>query len=215
MLAFLLLMLPWCGFAFVEQEKYAQLPITHKRQMPNCDQTYGEGSQQCGGAESSYCFNPTIGQSCCPTDNGFCDAGKYCAPVAGYCCQEGEDLATCAQNAGFVLPGSAPNASTTGSPAMADSTTVAGPTVTVVPFQESSVPTAQGVQNGGCSFGNAAVANTTTSVPTFISNANANTNTSTMVPSSLVQVSLAAKRANFLAGAVTILVVYGTLTMIF
>jgi hypothetical protein len=27
-----------------------------------------------------------VPQSCCETDNGYCDAGTRCAPVAGHCC---------------------------------------------------------------------------------------------------------------------------------
>ncbi|CAK7208203.1 hypothetical protein SBRCBS47491_000012 [Sporothrix bragantina] len=67
------------------------------------------------------CYNPSIGQSCC-ADNGYCDRGQYCAPVAGYCCLDSEDLQTCATNAGFQLPPSA-------LPANA-STSVGGPTAT-------------------------------------------------------------------------------------
>jgi hypothetical protein len=36
--------------------------VNRKRQLPTCDQTYGTGSVNCGGANSSFCFNPTLGQ---------------------------------------------------------------------------------------------------------------------------------------------------------
>ncbi|KAK7907864.1 hypothetical protein PG985_015167 [Apiospora marii] len=88
-------------------EKYAPLPnvTLHQRQATGCEGTYGAGAQFCGGASSRFCFKPNLGQTCCP-DNGYCDKGFYCAPVAKYCCAEGEDLVTCARNAGFVLPAS-------------------------------------------------------------------------------------------------------------
>ncbi|KAK8125275.1 uncharacterized protein PG998_001034 [Apiospora kogelbergensis] len=96
-------------------EKYMPLPnaTLYQRQLLSCDKTYGAGAQNCGGESSRFCFKPNIGQTCCP-DKGYCDKGFYCAPVAKYCCAEllthrssqGEDLVTCARNAGFVLPAS-------------------------------------------------------------------------------------------------------------
>ncbi|KAK8056100.1 hypothetical protein PG993_001327 [Apiospora rasikravindrae] len=105
-LSIILAMQPISGLA-IAMEKYAPLPnvTLYQRQVTSCEQIYGAGAQFCGGASSRFCFNPDIGQSCCP-DNGYCDKGFYCAPVAKYCCAEGEDLATCARNAGFVLPAS-------------------------------------------------------------------------------------------------------------
>ncbi|KAK3986690.1 hypothetical protein QBC44DRAFT_332843 [Cladorrhinum sp. PSN332] len=71
----------------------------------SCEETYGEDWAVCGDANSSrFCFNPVMGQSCCAVDNGFCEEGTWCAPVAGYCCLDSEDLETCASNAGFELP---------------------------------------------------------------------------------------------------------------
>ncbi|KAK8049740.1 hypothetical protein PG994_011470 [Apiospora phragmitis] len=94
------------GLVFA-MEKYSPLPnvTLHQRQVTSCEETYGAGAQFCGGDSSRFCFQPNLGQTCCP-DNGYCDKGFYCAPVANYCCAEGEDLETCARNAGFVLPAS-------------------------------------------------------------------------------------------------------------
>ncbi|KAI1828488.1 hypothetical protein F4861DRAFT_3034 [Xylaria intraflava] len=108
MLYSFLLVLPAFGVMAQATESYSPLPAPlRKRQLMTCDQTYGNGSIPCGGTESRWCFNPNLGQTCCQLDRGFCDKGSYCAPVAGYCCFEGEDLATCAKNAGFNLPGAA------------------------------------------------------------------------------------------------------------
>ncbi|KAK4231784.1 hypothetical protein QBC38DRAFT_439797 [Podospora fimiseda] len=81
-------------------------PSTEKdHRFMSCEETYGEDWIVCGGARSSRsCFNPTMGQSCCAVDNGYCEEGTWCAPVAGYCCLDSEDLETCAKNAGFELP---------------------------------------------------------------------------------------------------------------
>ncbi|KAI0136588.1 hypothetical protein BJ170DRAFT_710639 [Xylariales sp. AK1849] len=87
-------------------EQYAPISTAHihNRQLATCNQTYGAGSELCGGADSTFCYNPTVGQTCCTGDRGFCGKGSYCAPVDGYCCFEGEDLTSCAQDAGFTLP---------------------------------------------------------------------------------------------------------------
>ncbi|KAI1863875.1 uncharacterized protein JN550_009373 [Neoarthrinium moseri] len=105
------------------KRNFAPLPaaIIHKRQLLTCNQTYGGDSQVCGGVDSTFCYSPSAGHTCCP-DKGYCERGSYCAPVAGFCCAEvgvvrcpeylmvltklqGEDLGTCAQNAGFTIPG--------------------------------------------------------------------------------------------------------------
>ncbi|KAI0432123.1 hypothetical protein F5Y09DRAFT_354131 [Xylaria sp. FL1042] len=91
-----------------ESHSPASMP-SRRRQLTTCDQTYGNGSIPCGGPESELCYNPNLGQTCCKLDGGFCNAGSYCAPVAGYCCLKDEDLTTCAERAGFALPNSAVN----------------------------------------------------------------------------------------------------------
>ncbi|KAK3341149.1 hypothetical protein B0T25DRAFT_332224 [Lasiosphaeria hispida] len=104
-----------------------RLPPNVRRHFMSCEETYGQGWNPCGNEvrrlracgmahnswcadvsvskqNSTFCYNPNHGQSCCKVDNGYCDAGTHCAPVAGYCCIDGEDLETCAKNAGFELP---------------------------------------------------------------------------------------------------------------
>ncbi|KAK0731204.1 hypothetical protein B0H67DRAFT_63749 [Lasiosphaeris hirsuta] len=81
-----------------------RLPPNVKRQFMSCEETYGQGWIPCGNENSTFCYGPNHGQSCCDVDNGYCDAGTHCAPVAGYCCIDGEDLEICAKNAGFELP---------------------------------------------------------------------------------------------------------------
>ncbi|KAI0914694.1 hypothetical protein F4823DRAFT_633913 [Ustulina deusta] len=91
-------------------ESYSPLSTpSGRRQLVTCDQTYGNGSIPCGGPESTWCFNPNLGQTCCEREGAFCNDGSYCAPVAGYCCFDDEDLVTCAARAGFDLPNSAVN----------------------------------------------------------------------------------------------------------
>ncbi|KAI1127710.1 hypothetical protein F5Y10DRAFT_265860 [Nemania abortiva] len=134
MLPSLLLLLPALGLAAQATESYARLSgSSRKRQAQTCGETYGTGSIPCGGQDSTWCFNPDIGQTCCPLDRGFCSSGSYCAPVAGYCCFEGEDLVTCARNAGFDLPPSGIDHITTPDSSIATSTGVSR-TFTVSPF---------------------------------------------------------------------------------
>ncbi|KAK0657479.1 hypothetical protein B0T16DRAFT_61103 [Cercophora newfieldiana] len=88
-----------------EQKRVGDIPPhVLQRQFMSCEQTYGENWIPCGDERSPFCYSPTLGQSCCDTENGYCDAGTHCAPVAGHCCLDGEDLASCARNAGFRLP---------------------------------------------------------------------------------------------------------------
>ncbi|KAI0890611.1 uncharacterized protein GGS22DRAFT_183957 [Annulohypoxylon maeteangense] len=192
-----LMLLAWFGLFAFAQEKHGhvRVSVVHRRETPTCEGMYGSGSQTCGGPDSTYCFNPTSGQSCCEADHGFCDAGKYCAPVGGYCCFEGEDLATCAQNAGFTLPASISNSSSSaGANAMAGSATVASPTMTVAPFlKESSVPPSIDIENCGSPEPAEAIANSTTSTSTTVPHTN------TTTPTSLVQVSFARRRADPIA----------------
>ncbi|KAK0118985.1 hypothetical protein ONS95_007852 [Cadophora gregata] len=77
-----------------------------KRALLTCLETYGGGSVDCGGQDSLFCYDPTLGETCCEMDNGYCVAGDFCAPVAGYCCTNGEDPETCAARLNFTLPSS-------------------------------------------------------------------------------------------------------------
>ncbi|KAI1157162.1 hypothetical protein F4825DRAFT_467989 [Nemania diffusa] len=137
MLFSLLFLLPAFGLPAQAAEGYTRFSgLSRKREVMTCDETYGNGSIPCGESESSWCFNPTLGQTCCPLDRGFCSSGSYCAPVAGYCCFEGEDLVTCARNAGFELPHSGIEHNTTpASPTV--TSTESSRTFTVSPFLEA------------------------------------------------------------------------------
>ncbi|KAI0175660.1 hypothetical protein GGR52DRAFT_570651 [Hypoxylon sp. FL1284] len=178
MLALSLLLLSLCGLPASARGIHTRdSALQYKRQTATCRSTYGADSEPCGGADSGFCFNPKEGQTCCATDSGFCDAGRYCAPVPGFCCLEGEDIETCAKKAGLEVPLSASNATATSaststsvsmsmSMSMAtstssatlgasDITTVSGPTETVVPILKQSVAvtaTATQVQNVTCAF---------------------------------------------------------------
>ncbi|CAP59973.1 uncharacterized protein PODANS_1_2960 [Podospora anserina S mat+] len=80
---------------------------TPPQKFMSCSKTYGPDWETCGDeATSRFCYSPAQGQSCCAVDNGYCEKGTWCAPVAGYCCLDGENLESCAQSAGFELPGS-------------------------------------------------------------------------------------------------------------
>ncbi|KAH6634050.1 hypothetical protein B0J18DRAFT_6988 [Chaetomium sp. MPI-SDFR-AT-0129] len=74
------------------------------REYRSCEETYGMGWATCGGSNSGSCYSPALGHSCCDVDNRYCRKGTWCAPVAGYCCLDNEDLVTCARNARFKPP---------------------------------------------------------------------------------------------------------------
>ncbi|KAI1173868.1 hypothetical protein F4777DRAFT_419666 [Nemania sp. FL0916] len=105
-----------------------------RRQLKTCEETYGKGFIPCGGPEGGSCINPAMGQTCCPLDHGFCNRGEYCAPVAGYCCVEGDDLESCARSNGFDLPRSATDQMMTPDPTVAAPTGSDSRTFTVSPF---------------------------------------------------------------------------------
>ncbi|TRX96773.1 hypothetical protein FHL15_002439 [Xylaria flabelliformis] len=82
MLHTILLLVPAFVLATQASESYSPISVpSPKRQLMSCEYTYGNGSIPCGGPESTWCYNPGLGQD--------------------------EDLATCAKNAGFDLPSSA------------------------------------------------------------------------------------------------------------
>ncbi|KAJ1331268.1 hypothetical protein MN608_04727 [Microdochium nivale] len=87
-----------------QRSVHAERSPAEEEQILSCTETYGSGSMACGKPELKLCFNPGAGESCCGMDGGFCKAGWHCAPVPSYCCKDGEDLETCARNAGFQLP---------------------------------------------------------------------------------------------------------------
>ncbi|KAB8302467.1 hypothetical protein EYC80_005873 [Monilinia laxa] len=74
----------------------------NKRDFLTCEQTYGGGSIPCGGGDSKYCYDPTIGESCCMQDYGYCGIGDVCAPIEGYCCHENENTQICMLRLGIT-----------------------------------------------------------------------------------------------------------------
>ncbi|KAI1734237.1 hypothetical protein F4680DRAFT_358205 [Xylaria scruposa] len=195
MLHTILLLVPAFVLATQATESYSPISVpSPKRQLMSCESTYGSGSTPCGGPESTQCYNPSMGQTCCQ-DSGYCDSGSYCAPVAGYCCLNGEDLATCARNAGFDLPSSAVGHMATSTSAKAVRT------FTVTPFLASNPkPT---VVNALSSGAEGMMKPSTTchklpaiSTPMVIQASNTSVSTPISSPkaaSSVVQVSIAAK----------------------
>ncbi|CZT03456.1 hypothetical protein WAI453_012326 [Rhynchosporium graminicola] len=77
--------------------------LKSKRALLSCLETYGGGSVTCGGADSLFCYDPSLGDTCCSMDNGYCKAGGFCAPVAGFCCTNGEYPGTCVAGLNFAL----------------------------------------------------------------------------------------------------------------
>ncbi|KAH7417124.1 hypothetical protein BKA64DRAFT_768911 [Cadophora sp. MPI-SDFR-AT-0126] len=108
-----------------------------KRALLTCLETYGGGSVNCGGDDSLFCYDPTLGETCCELDSGYCKAGDFCASVAGFCCTVGEDPETCAARLDFTLP---PSFSVV--PATALPTTVSSqPEASVAPATPSPLTT--------------------------------------------------------------------------
>ncbi|CZR50802.1 uncharacterized protein PAC_00676 [Phialocephala subalpina] len=83
-----------------------------KRAYYTCQETYGAGSISCGPVDNHYCYNPTLGETCCLLDDGYCGAGDFCAPVAGFCCHNTETPGVCAARLSFSLPSSSVATST-------------------------------------------------------------------------------------------------------
>ncbi|KAL2158903.1 hypothetical protein VTH06DRAFT_2933 [Thermothelomyces fergusii] len=73
-----------------------------------CAEACGAGYETCvSNDDSTHCYNPTVGEICCPNQSGgTCDKGYYCtADKDGetYCCPEGMDVEECA--AVYNMPG--------------------------------------------------------------------------------------------------------------
>ncbi|KAB5580706.1 hypothetical protein GE09DRAFT_448498 [Coniochaeta sp. 2T2.1] len=178
-----------------------------RRQLLTCEQTYGADWIQCGDAESTYCFNPREGQTCCAQDAGYCDAGTWCAPVPGFCCLDGEDVATCAVEAGFELPTTAASSlpsvtsSSTATTTRSSSTTVISSTTTsttLLSTSTSSNSSSSAATASTTSFTSAGGLTWTSAYPATITgfgNGSTSTNsTSSATPSSTyVQISVAQK----------------------
>lgn len=124
-------------------------------------------------------------QTCCADDSGYCDGGTYCAPVAGYCCVNGEDFGTCAENSGFELPTSLSSTWTT---------TVTRTTTVTLPQQVLTTSTGVITATITCSAADVTIA----AQPTITAAANgtsSSTNSSTgpLASPSFVQASVAIK----------------------
>ncbi|KAI0512455.1 hypothetical protein F5B22DRAFT_648559 [Xylaria bambusicola] len=150
-----LFLLPAFGLLAQASEIDSQFSTpVRRRQVMTCEKTYGAGSLPCGGEESTWCFNPELGQTCCKLDGGFCNAGSYCAPVAGYCCFDDEDLATCAKRAGFDLPSGAANDRVANTDPTAATPARVSRTFTVTPFLTANLgPTSVGTPHSDQEYG--------------------------------------------------------------
>ncbi|KAI0022278.1 hypothetical protein F4780DRAFT_212531 [Xylariomycetidae sp. FL0641] len=185
MISFLSCLLSFSALLVSARESYAPVSVLpHKRALMTCQQTYGSSSQKCGSDDSTFCFDSRLGQTCCPRDGGYCGKGTYCAPVAGYCCEAGEDLSTCARNAGFVLPNSSPSPAVKGLPG-ASSSAIFDPAVSVTPFLGVQPKTTTTLTPCAADETAVPISNVTAPVPTF------NSSNTTIPP--LVQVSVADK----------------------
>ncbi|KAI1112458.1 hypothetical protein F5Y14DRAFT_269124 [Nemania sp. NC0429] len=234
MLFSLLLLVPTFGLLGGATETYARVSASsHKRQMKSCEETYGNGTVPCGGSDSTWCYNPDLGQTCCHLDGGFCNSGSYCAPVAGYCCPEDVDLSTCARINGFDLPNSGLGHITTPDTSKATSTEVSR-TFTVSPFLEpDSTPTPiftldSGADNAPGSFTalrtNVVAASSATchEAPSFtnpvviqISNTSASPSMRPSTPvSPVIQVSISVERNRSLVSSIIIVLVASAFAII-
>jgi hypothetical protein len=104
-----------------------------------CSEACGGGYETCASSDNEiHCFNPTIGEVCCPSQSGdSCEADYYCTTDKQnetWCCPEGMDLETCAKaydvEGGLVSQTPPPVTSTSTS---SSSTTTETPTTTSVP----------------------------------------------------------------------------------
>ncbi|KAL6232478.1 hypothetical protein BDW75DRAFT_19513 [Aspergillus navahoensis] len=96
---------------------------------------------------SGVCYSPARGDTCCPDGTWACPVGSFCLQD-GYCCPEGLDPQTCAEQNGITLTSDEPTSSTTSSSTSTSSTpvipttseTTATNTPTSTPTSSSAVP---------------------------------------------------------------------------
>ncbi|KAF2275219.1 uncharacterized protein EI97DRAFT_81529 [Westerdykella ornata] len=104
-----------------------------------CEESCGPTYKTCPSKEDLYCFDPTIGEQCCPDLSGnSCDEGYYCTndpEGVTYCCPNDLDLSNCA--AAYSLTVSLIRATSTA----AGTYSTAGPGTTSSLIHVSSVPT--------------------------------------------------------------------------
>ncbi|KAL2838612.1 hypothetical protein BJY01DRAFT_237390 [Aspergillus pseudoustus] len=97
-----------------------------------------EGWPFCG--TSGICYNPDRGDTCCPTGTWACPGGTFCLQD-GYCCPDGLDPQSCADELGVTLTSSDPEPTTTSSSSSSSTPvipTYTNPTTTVTPPPASS-----------------------------------------------------------------------------
>ncbi|KAK4125967.1 hypothetical protein N657DRAFT_670121 [Parathielavia appendiculata] len=103
-----------------------------------CEEACGAGYTTCASTDNQvHCFNPTVGEVCCPDKSGnSCEKGYYCtADSKGetWCCPDGMDVAACAAAYSItdgLVSQTAPATSTSTSTSTSSSTTSAPSTTT-------------------------------------------------------------------------------------
>ncbi|RFU32696.1 hypothetical protein B7463_g3654, partial [Scytalidium lignicola] len=144
-----------------------------------CAEACGPTTVQCPTSDGSIsCYDPTIGQHCCPDGTGnACDEGYFCTKDASggtWCCPDGMDLASCA--AAYSLTGSLLSETPTPSSSVAPSTSAPGSTSATTSSTTSSTSSSTTTLSTP-----AAVSTTTSSAPTTTVEG---TETTTISPSS-------------------------------
>ncbi|KXX74783.1 hypothetical protein MMYC01_208707 [Madurella mycetomatis] len=106
-----------------------------------CAEACGAGYETCSSSDDQvHCFNPTVGEICCPNRSGdSCEAGYKCAADGDgetWCCPDGMSLADCAAayGVGELKPQAIPLVTTT--------TTSSSPSSTIVPPTTTKISSA-------------------------------------------------------------------------
>ncbi|KAF2815006.1 uncharacterized protein BDZ99DRAFT_515767 [Mytilinidion resinicola] len=96
-----------CGTLAEDFFRFAQGGMFDKRvscgRGATCREACGGGATECG-SSGNYCYDPTLGETCCGDSGYYCAAGKYCAPIDGYCCFDGETPEQCAVRQTLTFP---------------------------------------------------------------------------------------------------------------
>lgn len=114
-----------------------------------CEEACGAGYQTCSSGDSQvHCFNPTVGEICCPDKSGnSCEEGYYCtADTKGetWCCPDGMELAACAAAYSVIgglvsqTPPPVTSTSTTSTSTSTSTSTTKPPTTTTTTTSSSS-----------------------------------------------------------------------------
>jgi hypothetical protein len=140
-----------------------------------CAEACGAGYETCAPANDQiHCFNPTVGEICCPDLSGSsCEAGYYCtADTQGetWCCPEGMDLATCASeygiDGGLVSQTPAPVTSTSTSSSTSSTSAPATTTTATTVAQNTTSFAVESSTSGSFLPSASSVQSNTTSVST-------------------------------------------------